>query len=379
MTTSKFEKYERYRDNYLSQILEIKPDFQRYYNKKLKHLKIQTQINNLKTLLQFFLLVKKFTPEGFENYFASDKFIAYNNITKNTYSNIIEKWALFNEIDYEFERYKKEHNEINKNELITRSELQKILKKCSVKKRALIMVNYECALRRKELINIRFKDIQYNEDEKEFNLYIIESKTIKRNMAIGECLPFLREYFSMNDFEPNDLIFDYTPEYLGVMYNRIAKRAGIDKRFYPHILRHSRLTELALTVFNEPQLRKFAGWSRSSAMASVYFHIDDSDIRKILYGTNDKEIKLIDFENPIDDVLKLRESQISELTNKILVMDKNFDEILKTMDIKEKQINELEKERSGLSKAVLEITEILKENKESLTDKQKEKLRLIKP
>ena len=319
MTISNDEKY---RNNYFDQILKIEPDFQSYYDEELKHLRIHTQINNLKVLSSFFSLVKNFTPEEIKKYFSSDKFIAYNNDTKNLYSNMIAKWLRFKGIEIKLKRYKTEYQELDKNVLITRSDLNKILKVCSVKKRALIMVNYEGALRRKELLSIRFKDIQYNESEGIFNLYVQQSKSIKRNIGLVECIPFLRDYYSLYQFEPDDLIFEYAAGYISVMYNRIIKRAKINKRFYPHILRHSRLTELATTKLNEPQLRRFAGWSRSSTMAERYIHLDDADVRRILYGTNNKEIKLIDFENPIDDVLKLRESHISELTNIIGFMSK---------------------------------------------------------
>ena len=49
-----------------------------------------------------------------------------------------------------------------------------------------------------------------------------------------------------------------------------------------HIFRHSRLTELAAGKLNEAQIRKFAGWTPSSSMAEIYFHLDDHDVINIL-------------------------------------------------------------------------------------------------
>ncbi len=354
----KTDKNERYRDKYLNQILEIKPDFQRYYKLELKQMATQTQLNNLRVLFRFFSKIKFFSQEEIENYISSDYWIGLRNDTKNVWGNMIKKWLIFEKFDNLakcIKRYKKEHRELNKNELITRSELKKVLKVCNAKKRAMIMVNYECALRRKELVNIRYRDIQHDDEKGEFNLYISQSKTIKRNMPLDESIPFLREHFSMNDFKPDDLIFPYVPEFLSTMYNRIAKRAGLKKRFYPHILRHSRLTELALTKLNEPQLRKFAGWSRSSAMAEVYFHIDDSDIREILFGTSKKEIKIVSLDNPMENLLRVREDTIKELKNHIGVLEK----MLRKFDVP-KMIKQQEYMEAILSKISEEdIIEIL--------------------
>jgi len=58
----------------------------------------------------------------------------------------------------------------------------------------------------------------------------------------------------------------------------IAARAEIKKHVHPHLFRHSRLTDLAKSGFNEAQLRKFAGWAGSSKMAAVYIHLSGQDI-----------------------------------------------------------------------------------------------------
>ena len=39
---------------------------------------------------------------------------------------------------------------------------------------------------------------------------------------------------------------------------------------------------MAAGKLNEAQIRKFAGWTPSSTMADIYFHLDDQDIINIL-------------------------------------------------------------------------------------------------
>lgn len=77
------------------------------------------------------------------------------------------------------EQYNSAIKELNKNELINRIELKQILKHCNSKMRTLLMVLYEGALRKGELLNIKYKHIKF-EDEY-INLFIDKSKTRERN------------------------------------------------------------------------------------------------------------------------------------------------------------------------------------------------------
>ncbi len=54
------------------------------------------------------------------------------------------------------EQYNSAIKELNKNELINRIELKQILKHCNSKMRTLLMVLYEGALRKGELLNIKY-------------------------------------------------------------------------------------------------------------------------------------------------------------------------------------------------------------------------------
>ena len=61
-------------------------------------------------------------------------------------------------------------------------------------------------------------------------------------------------------------------------------------KIYPHLFRHSRLTELAASGYsNEALLKKFAGWTPGSNMAEVYFHLDDADVKNMLLIENGLE------------------------------------------------------------------------------------------
>jgi hypothetical protein len=64
--------------------------------------------------------------------------------------------------------------------------------------------------------------------------------------------------------------------------DRAKRKAGIKKRIYPHLFRHSRATHLAQD-FTEQELKVIFGWSGGSRMPATYVHLSGGDIdRKIL-------------------------------------------------------------------------------------------------
>lgn len=185
-------------------------------------------------------------------------------------------------------RIKSKKKQISKVDLLSRDDLDLILNNCGIKLRTLLMIMYEGALRKGEVLNVKRKNIEIKRNY--VILKIAESKTRKRDIPLYESLPYIREYLSQNDFKPNDKIFNYKNDntlnsHLLYVAKKISKKypeKWNGKKLYPHLFRHSRLTELALTKLNEPQIRKFAGWTASSNMPEIYFHLDDSDLEKVL-------------------------------------------------------------------------------------------------
>lgn len=60
---------------------------------------------------------------------------------------------------------------------------------------------------------------------------------------------------------------------------RLAERAGIKKRIYPHLFRHTRVTHLLINKqISEAQAKVYFGWVPSSKMLSEYSHLVSSDV-----------------------------------------------------------------------------------------------------
>lgn len=71
---------------------------------------------------------------------------------------------------------------------------------------------------------------------------------------------------------------------------KIAKRASIKKRIYPHLFRHTRATRLLQQV---PEVvgAKYMGWVPGTKMVKVYIHLADQDVENAildLYGVRSK-------------------------------------------------------------------------------------------
>lgn len=78
-------------------------------------------------------------------------------------------------------KFKIKTKQLSKTDLITRDDLNIILKFSNLRGRTLIMVMYEGALRRDELLNIRKKHIKFESGY--IILKVAESKTIKRKIT----------------------------------------------------------------------------------------------------------------------------------------------------------------------------------------------------
>jgi len=80
-----------------------------------------------------------------------------------------------------------------------------------------------------------------------------------------------------------------TVERLNALLKDAARKAGINKRVHPHLLRHTRTTHLA-KVLTEDQLRVYFGWIPAPEVPARYVHLSGRDVDDALarlYGMGD--------------------------------------------------------------------------------------------
>lgn len=163
--------------------------------------------------------------------------------------------------------------------LLTPHELGALIRKAEhPRARALIPVAYETACRKGELLGARVGDLSIGG---EFSTIRVFGKTGQRTLPLVRSVPSLETWLDVHpDPGPRAPLFatvvdgavrrmeEHTPN---TLMRDLGDRAGI-RHVYPHMLRHTRLTELAAAGVGEYVLKSFAGWTPDSKMASRYIH-----------------------------------------------------------------------------------------------------------
>ena len=181
-------------------------------------------------------------------------------------------------------------------DLLTREDLGKLLEACSTTRgRAFLMALYESGARIGELLNLKRSDVEFDANGVILNL---DGKTGRRRIRLVESVAYLRRWldeikanhheaaylwFGVSEKEPSQ--YAATAKFL----KKTARIAGLRKKVYPHLFRHSRASELAQKL-KESQLRAFMGWGAASDMPRVYIHLSAQDMDKAileLYRTED--------------------------------------------------------------------------------------------
>jgi len=295
-------------------LLEKVPQIREFYDFKIANNAKATREVKQYSIAQFFDIIgpkdiSKLDKSDINKFLKDPGFTQLENSSKNLkliHIRLLLEYYKRDDLIELLPHYTEKDSEIDINSLISREDIERLLKSCKgIKEKTLIMLLYESATRKSEFLNIRRQDIEFYENY--CNIYIYISKTKKRNIPVVESIPFLKEYLNAVSFKQEDRLFDYSRSYFNNLLNKINERCkkkfpGYKKEINPHLFRHSRLTELASNrKLNEAQLRKFAGWSKSSQMPAIYFHLDDSSIRNEIIQEHSeiKEPKKVGFESVI--------------------------------------------------------------------------------
>src|SRR5262249_24985155 len=118
----------------------------------------------------------------------------------------------------------------------------------------------------------------------------LTGKTGKRTVLLVSSAPALSIWLAHHPFRdqpdcPLWVHYDYTrvPKQLRYssirsLLRRLCARAGIRKRIYPHLFRHSRATFLVASgAMNEQQAKQYFGWTPDSTMLGIYAHLMTED------------------------------------------------------------------------------------------------------
>lgn len=173
-------------------------------------------------------------------------------------------------------------------EMVTPEEIKKMANAATrPRDRSIVMVLYESGCRISEFLSVNLKHVQL---DKYGAVLIVKGKTGMRRIRLISSVPDLLEWMNHHPDRDNPEAPLWTSlgrgygkllgrEGVNQMLYKLAERAKVKKRVHAHMLRHSRLTELAKT-FTESELKIIAGWSGDSRMPKTYIHLSGEDVEK---------------------------------------------------------------------------------------------------
>lgn len=190
---------------------------------------------------RFFKKNKHFNKKTVENYIAEmrKKDYSYSHIANTSVT--LEKLSQYLHKPIKLGRPKKPKQLIR--DTLSEGEIARILAMGkNSREKALLSILIYTGLRNKELCRLKTNDVNIGGQY----VRVIEGKGSKDRMVYftSECGQMLSEY--KTEYKPNGIMFttlilhrQYTGGALRKLVKVVAKRAGIKKRIYPHLFRHS--------------------------------------------------------------------------------------------------------------------------------------------
>jgi len=184
-------------------------------------------------------------------------------------------------------------------ELLTVDDVMKLVNAAdNLRDKAFVLVLYESGCRIGEILSLQIKHVQF---DKYGAVLLVNGKTGQRRVRIILSAPKLNGWVENHPLkDPNAPLWVtigtnsrnkvWTYGTSKEVLKKLANKAGIRKRIYPHLFRHSRATHLA-NHLTEAQMKQYFGWVQGSNMASVYVHLSGRDVDNALFKLNGMEIK----------------------------------------------------------------------------------------
>jgi len=189
-----------------------------------------------------------------------------------------------------------------KSELLTPEDIERLLRACEafsdrltrLRNKAIIAVLADTGVRPGELLSLRIRDVRDvrigGRPAYELTVY---GKTGHRVVYVVDGYGYLRAWLEAHPRreDPEAPLFCALGRKVGrplarrglrKLIEKAVRVAGLNKRVYPYLFRHSRLTGLAEAGVSEPMLKEWAGWTKGSPMPSVYIHFSGRETRRVV-------------------------------------------------------------------------------------------------
>jgi integrase/recombinase XerD len=153
----------------------------------------------------------------------------------------------------------------------------------NIKHKAIIGTIYSSGLRRSELIGLRKQDVLF--DRKMIMIRGAKGKKDRTSVLSDSIAVVLKKYLEMH--KPNYWLFEgpkrnqYSATSISKILHRAAKKAGIERKVTPHMLRHSFATHLLEQGIDIRYIQTILGHS-SSKTTEIYTHVSKKSLSNII-------------------------------------------------------------------------------------------------
>jgi integrase/recombinase XerD len=285
----------------------------------------------------------------------------YSAWTKSTYKSMLKRFYKW--LKNTGDEYPEEVKWINSNikridrklisngELLTEEEVQRLINLADhPRDKALISLLYESGARIGEAASLQICNLSFDEHGVIIN---VEGKTGSRPIRLISSVPYLTTWLNNHPFRENK----YAPLWINIgntnhnsvmnypsirmLLKRLFVRANIQKRFNPHMFRHSRATFLAdhLTEF---QMNQYFGWIQGSKMPSTYIHMSGKIIDSSILALNGIQSSETKKESVIKPKICSRCETINTVDSKFCSKCANVLDTKTAFELQEKLVKEKE-------------------------------------
>ncbi|MEM4400653.1 MAG: tyrosine-type recombinase/integrase [Candidatus Nitrosocaldus sp.] len=197
-----------------------------------------------------------------------------------------------------YNRRAMKEDKVRATDLLTREEFLKMVEavpkvsRYPARDRALLYVMYEFAARPSELLNMKVGNLRFYEGYAEITT---EGKTGVKTLTLVLSYNALREWYEQHPLkeDPNAYLWyskqknkkqgEYRVSYdrLRAFLKRLAEVAGIRKRVWLYLIRHTALTHVE-KEYGSSITEMYGNWRKGSPIRNRYIHLANSDQREIV-------------------------------------------------------------------------------------------------
>lgn len=254
-----------------------------------KPVTVANQMNALRLFLQAFgkLEMSRLGRERIADFLQGIMDSGYSDHHKQYVRRVVKIFLKrFRGIEFSsFIKVSKVWSKLQAKDMVGRDELTMLIENLpTLQYKAMCSLLYDGALRRCELLGLRAGDIDMEHRPAHIMLH---GKTEERTIPLTFSIAYLKAYLKAQRRLNNDsLLWSVGKAGLMKALRKAAKKAGIGKRIYPYLLRHSRLSELAGQNMRESLLKRYAGWTQDSPMVRNYVHIGSEELDRWVMARN---------------------------------------------------------------------------------------------